>query len=157
MNFRKEILKPFRLKLFFIKRMPLGLLAKLRVDKIDDQGAVVSLPFNSINKNPFKSLYFGAQAMAAELSTGVLAMDAVISSKLNISMLVFEMQANFTKKAVSRVKFECNQGADIRNAIEKCIKTNEGVVVKVKTVGTDLSGDIVSEFFYTWTFKLKNK
>lgn len=157
MNFRKEILKPFRLKLFFIKRMPLGLLAKLRVDRIDNQGAVVSLPFNSINKNPFKSLYFGAQAMAAELSTGVLAMDAVMSSKMNISMLVFEMQANFTKKAISRVSFECRQGEEIRNAVEECIATGEGVVVKVKTVGTDVSGDIVSEFFYTWTFKLKNK
>lgn len=156
MNFRKEILKPFRLKLFFLKRMPLGLLAKLRVDKIDNQGAVVSLPFNSINKNPFKSLYFGAQAMAAELSTGVLAMDAVMSSKRNISMLVFEMQANFTKKATSRVDFQCNQGAEIRAAVEQCIKSKEGVVVKVKTVGTDIYGDIVSEFFYTWTFKLKN-
>lgn len=157
MNFRKEIIKPFRLKLFFLQQMPLGLLANLRVDKIDDFGAIVSLPFNSINKNPFKSLYFGAQAMAAELSTGVLAMDAVDSSQKNISMLVYEMQANFTKKAVSRVKFECKQGADIRAAVDKCIKTNEGVVVKVKTIGTDLSGDIVSEFFYTWTFKLKNK
>jgi hypothetical protein len=157
MNFRKEIIKPFRLKLFFLKRMPLGLLAKLRVDKINDQGAVVSLPFNNINKNPFKSLYFGAQAMAAELSTGVLAMDAVMASKLNISMLVYEMQANFTKKATTRVMFECKQGADIRAAIDKCIQTKEGVVVKVKTVGTDLSGDVVSEFFYTWTFKLKNK
>ncbi len=157
MNFRKEISKPFRLKLFFLKRMPLGLLAKLRVDKINDKAAVVSLPFNSINKNPFKSLYFGAQAMAAELSTGILAMDAVMASGLNISMLVFQMEANFTKKAISRVMFECKQGEDIRAAVDKCIQTKEGVVVKVKTVGTDMTGDIVSEFFYTWTFKLKNK
>ncbi len=157
MNFRKEILKPFRLKLFFLRRMPLGLFAKLRVDNIDDKGAVVSLPFNSLNKNPFKSLYFGAQAMAAELSTGVLAMDAVLSSGQNISMLVFEMQAGFTKKAVTRVRFECNQGEEIKSAVDKCIQTKEGVVVKVKTTGRDTSGDIVSEFFYTWTFKLKTK
>jgi len=157
MDFRKNILKPFRLKIFFLQRMPMGFFAGLRVDKFDTNEAVVSLPFNGITKNPFRSVYFGAQAMAAELSTGVLAMDAVIDSKKNISMLVFDMKAHFSKKAVSRVSFRCEQGDEIRQAIQQAIDTKEGVTVEVKTIGTDREGDVVSEFNYTWTFKLKSR
>jgi hypothetical protein len=29
--------------------------------------------------------------------------------------------------------------------------------VEVKTIGTDQEGDVVSEFNYTWTFKLKSR
>lgn len=156
MDFRKNILKPFRLKIFFLQRMPLGFFAGLRVDKFNINEAIVSLPFNTITKNPFKSVYFGAQAMAAELSTGVLAMDAVIDSKKRISMLVFDMKAHFSKKAVSRIRFTCEQGNEIRQAIQKAIDTKEGVTVEVQSVGTDEDGDVVSEFSYTWTFKLKS-
>jgi len=157
MDFRKNILKPLRLKTFFLQRMPLGFFAGLRVDVFNTKEAIVSLPFNTITKNPFRSVYFGAQAMAAELSTGVLAMDAVIDSKKNVSMLVFDMKAHFSKKAVSRISFRCNQGGEIRDAIQQAIETKEGVTVEVKSIGTDQEGDIVSEFNYTWTFKLKSK
>jgi len=156
MDFRKTILKPLKLKIFFLQRMPLGFFAGLRVDEFDSSKATVSLPFNNLTKNPFRSVYFGAQAMAAELSTGVLAMDAVIDSKKNISMLVFEMKANFSKKAVSRIRFRCEQGEEIRQAIQKTIDTKEGVILEVKSIGTDQDGDIVSEFNFIWTFKLKN-
>jgi len=137
--------------------MPLGYFAGLKVERFDEKSATVSLPFNWITKNPFKSVYFGAQAMAAELSTGVLAMDAVIDSKKPISMLVFDMKAHFSKKAVSRIRFTCEQGDEIRKAIQKAIDTKEGVTVEVQSIGTDEDGDVVSEFNYTWTFKLKSK
>jgi len=157
MDFKNEILKPIKLKLFFLKRMPLGYFAGLKVDQFDDKSATVSLPFNWITKNPFKSVYFGAQAMAAELSTGVIAMDSVLSSKKNISMLVFAMEANFVKKATSRVSFKCEQAQEVKQAIQETIESGEGVIVKAKSVGTDEEGDIVSEFNFTWTFKLKTK
>jgi len=157
MDFKKEILKPIKLKLFFLKRMPLGYFAGLKVEQFNKESATVSLPFNWITKNPFKSVYFGAQAMAAELSTGIIAMNAVLNSKKSISMLVFAMEANFVKKATSKVNFECIQVKEVEQAIQKCIETGEGVIVKSKSVGTDEVGDVVSEFYFTWTFKLKTK
>ncbi len=157
MNFKKNILKPFRLKLFLLQRMPMGFFSALRVDRIDDVGATVSLPFNTITKNPFKSLYFGAQAMAAEFATGILAMNAVMESNKPISMLVFDMEAHFRKKAITRVSFNCEQTQEIVEAIKHTVETGEGVTVKVKSVGTDEVGDVVSEFYFTWTFKLKTK
>ncbi len=157
MDFKKNILKPILLKIFFLKRMPLGFFAGLKVVQFDDQMAIVSLPFNTITKNPFRSVYFGAQAMAAELSTGVLAMNAVQSSNQNISMLVFAMEASFAKKAISKIHFQCNQAVEINTAVQGCIESGEGVTLKVKSVGTDQNGDVVSEFYFTWTFKLKTK
>ena len=67
-----QIFTTWRFLFFLIWKLPMGFLAKLRVLELKDNVAKVSVPFNYWNKNPFKSIYFAVQAMAAELSTGVL-------------------------------------------------------------------------------------
>lgn len=49
-------------------KLPLAFVAKLRIDQMNMHQASVSLPFNYLNKNPFRSIYFAALSMAAELS-----------------------------------------------------------------------------------------
>ena len=155
MDIRKTLLNKFKLKLFFLQRMPMGFLAGMRVLKFNDSTCEVSVPYNTITKNPFKSVYFAVQAMAAELSTGVVAMDAVMRSSKKVSMLVFDMNASFTKKARSTIVFTCNQVEEINNAVKKAVDTGEGVTINVKSKGIDKDGDVVSEFNFTWTFKSK--
>jgi acyl-coenzyme A thioesterase PaaI-like protein len=108
-----------------------------------------------LNQNPFQSIYFAALAMAAELSTGILALTSVQAASKPVSMLVFDMNANFTKKAKSKIVFTCTQGKEITEAIEESIRTGEGKIVTVNTVGVDEVGDKVAEFNFTWTFKVK--
>ncbi len=155
MDIRKALLSSFKIKLFFLQRMPMGFLAGMRVLKFDDNDCEVSVPYNIITKNPFKSVYFAVQAMAAELSTGVVAMDAITRSPHKVSMLVFDMNAKFVKKARSKIVFTCNQVQDINDAVKKSVETGEGVTINVKSIGLDSDGDIVSEFNFTWTFKVK--
>ena len=155
MDIRKALLNRFKIKLFFLQRMPMGFLAGMRVLKFDDNDCEVSVPYNTITKNPFKSVYFAVQAMAAELSTGVVAMDAITRSPKKVSMLVFDMNAKFVKKARSKIVFTCSQVQDINDAVQKSVATGEGVTINVKSVGLDSDGDIVSEFNFTWTFKVK--
>jgi hypothetical protein len=116
---------------------------------------MVSLPFRFLTKNPFKSVYFASQAMASELSTGILALSHTYGQNPPISMLVFNMKADFIKKARTRIFFECSHGLEIKNAVDQCIQTNEGVTIEVKSTGKDSFGDIVSQFYFTWTFKAK--
>jgi len=155
MDIRKALLNRFKIKLFFLQRMPMGFLAGMRVLKFDDNDCEVSVPYNTITKNPFQSVYFAVQAMAAELSTGVVAMDAITRTPKKVSMLVFDMNAKFVKKARSKIVFTCNQVQDINDAVQKSVATGEGVTINVKSVGLDIDGDIVSEFNFTWTFKVK--
>ncbi len=146
----------FKFRLFMLKNLPSAFFSGLKVTEISEEKAVVSIPFKFLTKNPFKSVYFASQAMAAELSTGVLAMAQVYQRNPSVSMLVFDMKANFTKKATSKISFTCMDGLAIKNAVEQSIVTGEGVVVTAKSTGKDTFGDVVSEFYFTWTFKVKS-
>ncbi len=154
-DFRKLANNPFRLNLFFIKHMPMGLLNGLRILELDENHARVSVPYNYLTKNPFRSLYFAVQSMAAELSSGAMAIAEVKAAPRPVSMLVLDMDAKFTKKAQSKVVFTCNDGPAIRRAVKETLETGEGRTVKITSIGVDQQGNQVSEFHFTWTFKAK--
>jgi hypothetical protein len=155
-GFKNLALSPWKLNWFFLKKMPLGFIAGMRVESFDDKHATVSVPYNYITKNPFKSVYFAVQSMAAELSSGVIAINEVMNARMPVSMLVFNMDAQFTKKAKSKTVFTCNDGTAIKKAVKKAIETGEGQTVTVTSTGTDSEGDVVSVFHFTWTFKAKS-
>lgn len=139
------------------RKLPLAFMAGLRVLSINRESAAVSIPFKFLNKNPFQSIYFAALSMAAELSTGILAMSAISEKPVPVSMLVLEMQASFIKKARKKVIFTCKQGLEIEQAIDQCIETGEGRTIQVLSKGVDVEGVEVAEFSFTWTFKPKSK
>lgn len=143
------------MKFFMFMNLPMGFIAGLKILEITPEKAQISVPNKFINKNPFKSMYFAVQAMAAELSSGIIAISEVAETKKNISMLVLNMKASFTKKARTKVVFTCADGDKIRNAIASSIKTGEGQTVDITSKGIDKEGDTVAEFVFTWTFKLK--
>ena len=154
-NIRKTARRPFLMKLFMLKNMPMGLLAGLRVVEFDDKHAVVTVPYKHLNINPFQSMYFAVMSMAAELSSGVQAIALVSEAPRPMSMLVFKMEASFTKKARTRIRFVCNDGEKIAQAINESLKTGEGKTVDVTSTGYDAEGDVVAIFQFTWTFKPK--
>ncbi len=154
-DFRKLANNAFRLKLFFIKYMPMGFLNGLRIIELNKKHASVSVPYNYLTKNPFHSTYFAVQSMAAELSSGAMAIAEVMAAPGPVSMLVFDMNANFTKKARSKVIFTCNDGEAISTAVKETLETGEGQTVNITSIGIDETGDQVSEFRFTWTFKAK--
>jgi hypothetical protein len=148
---------PLRMRLFMLTSLPLAFFARLRVDEMDMVKASISLPYNFINKNPFRSIYFAALSMAAELSTGILAMAHAEKNPFPVSMLVLGVKAEFVKKAKTRITFICMQGELLEKTIAQSIKTNQGQSVEVFTEGIDANGEIVARFWFTWTFKPKNK
>lgn len=154
-DFRRLANNNFLLKLFFLKKMPMGILSGMRVVELDTEHCSVSVPFNYLTKNPFKSTYFAVQSMAAELSSGIMAISEVNQAPKPVSMLVLDMKANFTKKARTKVVFTCNDGKEISGAVHKAISTGEGQTVTIISKGIDSDGDMVSEFQFTWTFKAK--
>jgi hypothetical protein len=145
------------MRLFMLTSLPLAFFARLRVDEMDMVKASISLPYNFINKNPFRSIYFAALSMAAELSTGILAMAHAEKNPFPVSMLVLGVKAEFVKKAKTRITFICMQGELLEKTIAQSIKTNQGQSVEVFTEGIDANGEIVARFWFTWTFKPKNK
>jgi translation elongation factor EF-Tu-like GTPase len=108
-----------------------------------------------LSQNPFRSIYFACQAMAAEMSTGVLALGHLHGRRPAVSMLVTSLQASFVKKATERIYFTCDDGEAMLAAIEKAVATGEGQTFTARSIGKTAGGDIVSEFLIEWSFKAK--
>lgn len=142
--------------LMMLTKLPLGLAAGLRIDHIDDHVCAVSLPFGWRTQNPFRSIYFAALAMAAEMSTGALGMLAIRSSKHSVAQLVTKIEADFVKKADQRTMFLCQNGPEIFDAVATTIRTREPVKVVCESVGTTPDEQVVARFSLTWSFKARD-
>ena len=127
----------------------------VRVKYIDDKKTVTTVRHRWINQNPFKSMFWAVQGMAAELSTGAMVINQIKDSGRKISMLVLNNNANFSKKATGRITFTCEDGHLIEDAIKKTIETGEGQTIWMKSIGTNKEGVVVSTFNFEWTIKLK--
>lgn len=152
----RQMTSPFLLRLFMLKSLPLAFIAGLRVNELDARRCVVSVPYGWKTQNPFRSTYFAAQSMAAEMSTGAFGMLAVKLAPVPVSMLIVGHDATFGKKATSRAYFTCEGGDEVFAAVRRTVETGESVSVKLETVGRMGDGTEVSRFSFTWSFKRKS-
>lgn len=148
-------LTPSKLNTFLFFKLPAAFWCGVRVKSISDEQCITTVRHRWINQNPFQSMYFAVQAMAAELTTGTLVMMKIKESGEKISMLVAKTNCHFSKKATGRITFTCNDGNIIDAAIQNAVETKEGQVFWMKSVGVDESGIQVSEMNFEWTIKLK--
>jgi hypothetical protein len=91
--------------------------------------------------------------MAAELSTGAIALLAAEGRHQSVAKIITSMKADFVKKATGRTKFTCTEGKKLFGAVDKAIAAKESQVETVSSVGCDESGDVVAHFEFTWSFK----
>jgi hypothetical protein len=146
---------PRKLNLFLLFKLPSAFLTGVRTKSIDAQKCVVIVKHRWINQNPFKSMFWAVQGMAAELSTGALIMMKIQALNKNVSMLVINNNASFNKKAKGLITFSCDQGNLVDEALEKALATGDGQTLVLTAKGIDLSGDEVSSFDFEWSLKLK--
>ena len=140
---------------FLFFKLPSAFWSGVRAKSINQTQCVVTVKHRWVNQNPFKSMYFAVQAMAAELATGAMVMLHIQKSKRNISMLVANNKGNFSKKATGRITFTCNDGHLIGEAVKKTIETGEGQTFWMKSIGTNEKGEQVSEMDFEWSIRLK--
>ena len=146
---------PLKLNIFLFFKLPSAFWSGVRVKSISKEQCIVTVKHRWFNQNPFKSMYFAVQAMAAELTTGALVMMQIKKSGKNISMLVANNNSNFSKKATGRITFTCNDGHLIEEAIKQTIATGEGQTIWMKSVGVNKKREQVSEMNFEWSIKLK--
>ena len=137
-------------------KLPSAWLCGVRVKHIDQTECEVGVKHRWINQNPFNSMYFAVQAMAAELSTGALVMNKIQESDKKISMLVAQNKAVFTKKATGKIKFTCYDGSKVQEALNQTIENGDGQTFWMKSVGINEDGVEVAVFEFEWTVKLKS-
>ncbi len=140
---------------FLFFKLPAAWWSGVRVTKITSEICEANVTHKWINQNPFKSMYFAVQAMAAELTTGALVMWHIKKSGHKISMLVAQNKSSFTKKATGKIHFTCIDGHKIKEGIAKAVNSNEGQTFWLKSVGINKDNITVSTFEFEWTIKVK--
>ena len=106
----------FFFKLFSIIKLPLEFLTGLKIVKLNGDECITSVRLKYLNKNPFRSTYFAVLSMAAELSTGAIALLAAEGRHTSVAKIITSMKADFVKKATGRTQFTCSEGQKLLNS-----------------------------------------
>ncbi|MGZ4033778.1 MAG: DUF4442 domain-containing protein [Bacteroidia bacterium] len=155
-KFQKLVNNSFLFRIYLLKSLPMAYIAGVRVKELSNERAITTIKYGWLTQNPFRSMYFACQAMAAEMSTGLLVMNATYNSQPAISMLIIKNQAVYHKKAVGKITFTCNDGNHIDELVAKTKQSGEGVTSDLKSIGVDESGNEVAEFIFTWSIRAKS-
>ena len=153
--FKQLITNPIKFRFFLFQKLPAAFFAGLRMQHFDANSCVVRIRYSWFTKNPFKSVYFAVEAMAAEMCSGMLAFSQVYKRSPKVSMLVVKMEVAFVKKATGILLFSCEDGLAIQLAVDEAIATKEGKTIICKSIGKNEAGEVVAEFNFTWSFKAK--
>jgi hypothetical protein len=150
---RRRLLRPWNFRLYLWARLPLAACAGLALRRLDDDGCTVALPGGWRTQNPFQSMYFAAQAMAAEMSTGAPAMMIAEGASASVSMLVREVRGVFTRRIQGDASFAFDDLEGMRAAVERAVATGESESFVARSTGRTKDGSAASEFEITWSFK----
>ena len=155
-SFLELIQNPIKFRFYLLSKLPAAFFSGIRIEYADENKSVVTVPYKWFTKNPFGSTYFACLSMAAEMSSGVLAMAHAYKRKPGMSMLVIKTEANFLKKAKGLTTFTCEDGLMIEQTINEAAASGKSLTIMARSVGTDSEAAIVAEFAITWSFKSKN-
>ena len=148
---------PFKFRMYLLFKLPAAFFSGIKVKEINEKRCVTSVPYKWLTQNPFRSTYFACLSMAAEMSTGALAMAHLYKLNPPVSMLVVKVESTYSKKATGRTYFTCEDGELFSKMIEEAIADGEPKTVIAKSVGKNKDGEVVAEFFITWSFKARSK
>lgn len=151
----RRLAKRGRFRIFTILKMPSAAFAGLRLDSIDDERCITSLAGGWRSQNPFKTMYWAAQGMAAELATGAAPFAISQACEGGLRMFVIGTEARFVKRAKGRITFTCEEVGKTRGAIETALSSSGAVDCELHSVGRDASGDVVSEWKFKWNFRAR--
>lgn len=146
---------PVKFRLFLLKNLPAAYFSGLKIVNANAERSVISIPYKWFTRNPFRCTYFACLSMAAETSTGILAMANTYKRSPKISMLVTGIEGKFYKRATGLSLFVCEEGSAIRQTVEETITTNQAQSIKVLSSGFNKENELIAEFWITWSFKMK--
>lgn len=149
------IRSPLRFRLFLLKNLPAAYFSGLKIRSVSPEEATILVPYKWFTRNPFRCTYFACLSMAAEMTTGILAMGSIYQRSPKVSMLVTGIEGKFYKRATGLTRFICKEGGKIQLAIETAIREREPQTIRVLSAGFNEQNELVAEFWITWSFKSK--
>jgi hypothetical protein len=124
--FKRIITNPVLFQFFVFQKLSAAFWAGLSMAQFDEESCGVRVKLSWFNQNPFRSMYFAVEAMAAEMSCGMLAFGQVYKRQPAVSMLVEKLEAKFVKKATGVIIFTCADGLAFQQAVNDALENKDG-------------------------------
>ena len=147
------VANPVKFRMFLLKNLPAAYFSGLKIESLNENKSVVSIPYKWFTRNPFRCTYFACLSMAAEMSTGILSMANTYKRSPKVSLLVIAIEGKFYKKATGLTRFICEEGKIIQETVEAAVVAGAPQAVKILSSGFNEQNELIAEFWITWSFK----
>ena len=137
------------------KEIPIAWIAGVRFHSFSDDIFKTKVELDLLNQNPFGSMFWAVEGMAAEFAGGMMLLNKIEASGKSIASLVIKNEVIFSKKAVGKIIFTCKEGKMIDAMLQEAIATNSTKTFELTSIGTDEQNDVVAEFKFTWSIKIR--
>ena len=144
------------IRYFGLTKVPMIFYCRPKVIEISNDSVTVKIPLLRRNKNHVGSMYLGALSVGADITSAMLALGIIRSSKQKIIPIFKDFHADYLKRAEGDVHFVCNEGDLIRKmlneVIQKNIRVNKKIIVNAY-VPDKLGNEVVAKFSLTLSLK----
>jgi len=125
----------------------------------DEKCIKVKIKLRRKVKNHLGSMYLGALAVGADITSGYFALHFAKKNHKKISLVFKDFQADFIKRPMADVVFQCDMGEEIQKLIKMAVDTNErqNLPIKVCATSPQISSDICANFTLTLSVKMRSK
>ena len=147
----------FYLRIISFWKIPLLFYCRPKIIFLDSSSVKFKIKLNRRVKNHLGSMYLGALAIGADITSGYFAFHYLQKYKKSISLIFKDFHADFYKRSMGDVVFTCDMGSEIKDLIESSLKTPDRVnlPVVVKASVPSISDEVVAEFTLTLSVKTK--
>ncbi|MBO6537263.1 MAG: YiiD C-terminal domain-containing protein [Balneolaceae bacterium] len=135
--------------------IPIAWEAGVRLQYYSDKSCSIAVTLGRMNQNPFGSMFWAVEGMAAEFAGGIMLLNKIQDSGISISTLVIDGTMEFYKKAVGTIIFTCSDGNLIDQQIDLALCSKEAQTLELTSVGWDEAGDQVARFTFQWSIKVR--
>lgn len=145
------------IRLFGLTKVPMIWYCRPKVIEHTDEKIEIKIPLRRRTKNHLGSMYFGVLAVGADITGGFLAMDPIQESGRKIALIFKDFKADFLKRPEGDVHFICNDGAAIKELVDKAANSTERFNYKlnIDAVVPSISSEVVAKFELTLSLKDK--
>lgn len=124
-------------------KIPVLLFLGPRVERLDERGCTVKIPFGWRSRNHVGSMYFGALCAGADLAGGLPAARLIWDRHPKVSVVFADVKGEFLKRADGDTHFTCEDGFAVAAAVRQADTSGERITLPVSVVATvpDKYGD----------------
>jgi len=157
MDFRL-LKETWKLRAFGFLKIPLVFFCSPRIVELSEAAVEIVIPLNYRTKNHLGSMYFGVQAVGADVAGGLLAMNRILETGNKVNLVFKDFRAEFLKRPEADVHFRSVDGAKVRALVDRALASGERENETVEIVGTcpsKFGTEPVGRYFLTISLKKK--